>query len=83
MWNMKYNTHYELMEHERTITADTFAYFFFFFGRICQVSSLMTLWNMEGPYLQIPLLCVWWNMQGIIHYEMIEHGMAITVDVYC
>ena len=29
------------------------------------------------------LLSVWWDIQGIIHYELLEPGRTITAEVYC
>ena len=33
--------------------------------------------------LQKTLLCVWWDIHGIIHYELLKPGETITADVYC
>lgn len=29
------------------------------------------------------MLCVWWNFQGIIHYEFVPNGRAIDAVLYC
>jgi len=29
------------------------------------------------------LLCVWWNWQGIIHYELLPYGQTLNSDLYC
>lgn len=29
------------------------------------------------------LLCVWWNISGVIHYELLKPGQTITAEVYC
>lgn len=29
------------------------------------------------------LLSVWWNMDGIIHWELLDRNATITADVYC
>ncbi|MGL5636946.1 MAG: hypothetical protein ACRDD0_08680 [Bacteroidales bacterium] len=29
------------------------------------------------------LLCVWWDMMGIIHYELLKPGETVTAEVYC
>ena len=29
------------------------------------------------------MLCVWWDIHGIIHYELLKPGETITADVYC
>uniref|UniRef100_A0AAF5DET3 Mos1 transposase HTH domain-containing protein n=1 Tax=Strongyloides stercoralis TaxID=6248 RepID=A0AAF5DET3_STRER len=37
----------------------------------------------SGLNLRKVLLCVWWNTQGIIHFELLESGQTITEDFYC
>jgi len=29
------------------------------------------------------LLCVWWDIHGVIHYKFMKPGETITADVYC
>lgn len=29
------------------------------------------------------LLCVWWNIHGIVHYELLKPCQTITANVYC
>jgi histone-lysine N-methyltransferase SETMAR len=29
------------------------------------------------------LLCVWWDICGIIHFELMPQGRTITADIYC
>lgn len=29
------------------------------------------------------LLCVWWNIHGIVHHELLQPGQTITADLYC
>jgi histone-lysine N-methyltransferase SETMAR len=29
------------------------------------------------------MLCVWWNCQGIIHFELVPSGRTITANLYC
>ena len=29
------------------------------------------------------LLCVWWDWQGIIHYELLPYGQTLNADLYC
>lgn len=29
------------------------------------------------------LLCVWWDAEGIIHFELLPHNQTITAEVYC
>ena len=36
-----------------------------------------------GLHPKKALLCVWWNIQGIIHFEVLEPGQTITSDLYC
>jgi histone-lysine N-methyltransferase SETMAR len=28
------------------------------------------------------LLCVWWNYEGLIYYELVPHGHKINAEVY-
>lgn len=28
------------------------------------------------------MLCVWWNITGIIHHEFMEHGETVNASVY-
>ena len=29
------------------------------------------------------MLCVWWEMKGIVHWEILPNGCTITADLYC
>ena len=29
------------------------------------------------------LLCVWWDWQGIIYYELLSYGQTLNLDLYC
>ena len=29
------------------------------------------------------LLCVWWDWQGIIYYELLPYGQTLNSDLYC
>lgn len=29
------------------------------------------------------MLCVWWDMEGIIHYELLPENQTITKELYC
>lgn len=29
------------------------------------------------------MLCVWWNFEGVVHFELIPSGRAVNVDLYC
>ena len=29
------------------------------------------------------MLCVWWNFDGILHFELVPNGRAISAELYC
>jgi hypothetical protein len=29
------------------------------------------------------MLCIWWDMEGIIHYKLLERNLTITAERYC
>jgi hypothetical protein len=29
------------------------------------------------------MLCIWWDMEGIIHYELLERNLTVTAERYC
>ena len=29
------------------------------------------------------MICVWWNFEGILHFELVPNGRAINAEVYC
>ncbi|GFX27995.1 histone-lysine N-methyltransferase SETMAR [Trichonephila clavipes] len=29
------------------------------------------------------LLCIWWNLKGIIYYELLPYGQTLNSDLYC
>lgn len=29
------------------------------------------------------MLCVWWNFDGIVHFELVPNGRAISAELYC
>ena len=29
------------------------------------------------------MLCIWWDMQGVIYFEFLDMNQTITADVYC
>jgi hypothetical protein len=29
------------------------------------------------------MLCIWWDMEGIIYYELLERNLAVTAGSYC
>lgn len=33
-------------------------------------------------HMQKRILCIWWDKQGPVHYELLPHAKTITVDVY-
>ena len=28
------------------------------------------------------MLCVWWNYEGVIHYEIVQDGRTINANLY-
>ena len=36
-----------------------------------------------GMTLRKLLLCIWWDVRGIIHYELLKPGETITAEMYC
>jgi histone-lysine N-methyltransferase SETMAR len=37
----------------------------------------------NGPYPKKIMLSVWWEVKGIIHWELLPAGCAVTADLYC
>jgi hypothetical protein len=29
------------------------------------------------------MLCIWWDMEGIVHYELLERNLTLTAERYC
>jgi histone-lysine N-methyltransferase SETMAR len=29
------------------------------------------------------MLCIWWDMRGIIHYGLLERNLTVTSEFYC
>jgi hypothetical protein len=29
------------------------------------------------------MLCIWWDMEGIVHYELLERNLTVTAERYC
>jgi histone-lysine N-methyltransferase SETMAR len=29
------------------------------------------------------MLCIWWDMEGIIHYELLQRNLIVTAERYC
>ena len=29
------------------------------------------------------MLCIWWNNEGVLYYELLSWGVTITADIYC
>lgn len=36
----------------------------------------------RGRYDKKVMLCVWWNYQGVIHYELVPEGQAVNAKLY-
>ncbi|GFV85331.1 histone-lysine N-methyltransferase SETMAR [Trichonephila clavipes] len=36
-----------------------------------------------GLYPKKALLCVWWGIHGIVHFEMVKPGETVNADLYC
>lgn len=34
-------------------------------------------------FSQKALLCVWWNFEGVIHFELIPNSISVDADLYC
>ena len=32
---------------------------------------------------QTIMLCIWWNNEGVLYFELLPRGVAITADIYC
>ena len=37
----------------------------------------------QGLHPKKTLLCVWWNVQGVIHSELLPKNQTITAELYC
>jgi histone-lysine N-methyltransferase SETMAR len=29
------------------------------------------------------MLCIWWDMEGIVHYALLERNLTVTAERYC
>ena len=29
------------------------------------------------------MICVWWNFEGVVHFELVSNGRAINAELYC
>jgi hypothetical protein len=29
------------------------------------------------------MLCIWWDVEGIIHYELLKRNLTVTAERYC
>jgi hypothetical protein len=29
------------------------------------------------------MLCIWWDIEGITHYELLERNLTVTAECYC
>jgi histone-lysine N-methyltransferase SETMAR len=47
----------------------------------CGQSSLQTA--KAGLHLKEFLLCVWWDLKGILYYGLLNPNKTITADRYC
>lgn len=36
----------------------------------------------RGRFDKKVMLCVWWNFQGVIHYELLPDGFSINAELY-
>ncbi|XP_052829105.1 mariner Mos1 transposase isoform X3 [Octopus bimaculoides] len=36
----------------------------------------------QDLYLRKTMLCVWWNWEGIIHYELLERNQTVNAELY-
>ncbi|CAD6994020.1 unnamed protein product [Ceratitis capitata] len=46
-------------------------------------SELIQTVSKPGLKTRKVLLCVWWDWQGIIHYELLPYGQILNTDLYC
>ncbi|CAD6994021.1 unnamed protein product [Ceratitis capitata] len=46
-------------------------------------SELIQTVSKPGLKAKKVLLCVWWDWQGIIHYELLPYGQILNTDLYC
>lgn len=37
----------------------------------------------SGLHLKKALLCVWWSIRGIVHFEVLKAGQTVNADLYC
>jgi len=35
------------------------------------------------PHPRKVLLCIWWDQEGVLHYELLPRNQTITAEVYC
>ena len=28
------------------------------------------------------MLCIWWDMKGVLHYELLKPGQTVTIELY-
>jgi hypothetical protein len=29
------------------------------------------------------MLCIWWDMEGIVRYDLLERNLTVTTELYC
>lgn len=34
-------------------------------------------------FLKKAMICVWWNFQGVLYFEVLPHGRSINAELYC
>lgn len=37
----------------------------------------------QARFARKVLLCVWWNFEGVLHFELVPDGKPITAELYC
>ena len=37
----------------------------------------------RNQFLRKALLCVWWNFEGVIHFELVSNDRTINSELYC
>ena len=37
----------------------------------------------QNPFGKKTMICVWWNFEGILYFELVPNGRAINAEIYC
>lgn len=37
----------------------------------------------DGIHPKKIMLCIWWDMRGVVHWEFLDSNLTITADIYC